>query len=193
MNNQKNFRVINKTEKKIIVDSLSKISSKIFSIINDIEYELFISFNILSSKNQFPSIYLIPNNLKHTLDNIELKININSAGIYFGFIKRNQFFLSLEGAEFLYKLSSFSEGNYIYVNNHGEKSILYGNKILKEMIVKISPNLKKRDFLLVFNQSSELISIAQSEVDYIWIQNLNHENIVALNLVDRGYYLRKKQ
>ena len=101
--------------------------------------------------------------------------------------------LSLEGAEFLLNLNFFSERYQLIVNNDGEKAILYGNKILKKMIIKISNKLKKNDFLLVFNQSNELICIARSQVDFEDIQNIKTNEIIAFNLIDKGYYLRKKQ
>ncbi|MFX1277737.1 MAG: PUA domain-containing protein [Promethearchaeota archaeon] len=81
----------------------------------------------------------------------------------------------------------------MYVNDKGEKAILYGNIILKKMITNIHVNLKKKDFLLVFNQLNELIAIAQSQVDFEDIQNLEPNKSIAINLVDKGYYLRKKQ
>ena len=118
---------------------------------------------------------------------------IISAGIYFGFIKKNKFRLSLEGAEFLLNLHFFSERHLATVNNDGEKAILYGNQILRKMIVKISNKVKKNDFILVFNQSNELICIARSQVNFEDIRNLKNNDIIAFNLIDKGYYLRKKQ
>ena len=193
MKNLKNFRIINNTEKTIIINSLSKISPEISSILDKKDYKLFISFNDFSSKNKFPSLFLVPNNLTELFEKIEPNRNITSAGLYFGFIKKNRFMLSLEGAEFLLNLNFFSERYQLIVNNDGEKAILYGNKILKKMIIKISNKLKKNDFLLVFNQSNELISIAHSQVDFEDIQNLKPNEIIAFNLIDKGYYLRKKQ
>ncbi|TFG24717.1 MAG: hypothetical protein EU529_03220 [Promethearchaeota archaeon] len=193
MKNLKNFRIVNDTEKKIIINSLSKISTNILQILGKVEFKLFILLKDLSSKNKFPSIFLVPNNLREFLDTIEFNRNVDSAGLYFGFIKRNQFFLSLEGAEFLNNLNCFSEKDQIQVNDDGEKAILYGNKILKKMIIKISSNLGKKEFLLVFNRLNELIAIARSQIDYKTSQNLNITDLIALNLNDKGYYLRREQ
>ena len=192
MKNLKNFRIINDTEKTIIINSLSKISVNISPILDKIEFKLFILLNDLSSKNKFPSIFLVPNNLARIYNKIPNK-DLSSAGLYFGFLKKNHFFLSLEGAEFLLNQNVFSEKNKIYVNENGEKAILYGNKILKKMIINIHVNLKKNDFLLVFNQLNELVAIAQSQVDFDEIQNLKPNESIAINLVDKGYYLRRKQ
>jgi ribosome biogenesis protein Nip4 len=61
------------------------------------------------------------------------------------------------------------------------------------MVIQISTKLNKNDFLLIFNQNNELIAIAISKVDYNLYQRLNPNDLVALNLVDKGYYLRVKQ
>lgn len=193
MKDLKRFRIINEIENKIIIDSISEISPKISSILSEIDYKLFISFKRLPSEDKFPSIYLIPNDLAKTLNRYKLENNINSAGLYFGFIKRNKFLLGLEGSEFLYKLNLFSEKYKVSLNIDGEKSVLYGNNITKKMILNISHDLKKNNLVLVFNQVNELISIANIKADYSTIQNFKPTEVIALNLVDKGYYLRKKQ
>lgn len=189
------FQKINENEKKIIEGSISKISPKISMFLKKLQQHFYISFKNLDSKKDYPTIHLVPSNLTEIMNTVTpmLNANIISAGLYFGFIKNNQFFLSLEGAEYLFKEGVFLENNLMQVNEDGEKSILYGNNVLKTMIAKISPSVKKNDFLLVFNQKSELIAIARSQLDYFSIENLNPKAIVALNLIDKGYYLRKKQ
>lgn len=193
MNSKKNFRIINKTEKKIISKSLAEIEPKILSFLNEREFALFISFNKLFPNTNYPTIYLISDYLINVIDNFSSEISIISAGIYFGFIKRNKFLLSLEGVEFLHKIKAFSDKNFIVVNDKGEKAILYGNRIIKEFISKIPDKLKKNNFLLTFNQLNELLSIANSQVDASQYYNLKSNDLVALNLIDKGYYLRLKQ
>ncbi|TFG02530.1 MAG: hypothetical protein EU540_01345 [Promethearchaeota archaeon] len=193
MKNLKNFRIINNTEKTIIINSLSRISRDILTIFERNDYMLFIGLNEKGLTNDFPIIFLVPTYLKNTIDKLGEKESIVSAGIYFGFIKKNQFRLSLEGAEFLLNLNLFPENHLAIVHNKGEKAILYGNHLLAKMIIKISNEVKKNDFLLVFNPSNELICIARSQVEFEEFQNLKANEIVAFNLIDKGYYLRKKQ
>ena len=187
------FRVVNKIEKRIIIDSLSTIAPKILRILEKKKFNYFISFYESGVKVKFPLIFLLQNHFLKIIDKLEPKANIISAGVYFGFIKKNNFLLSVEGAEFLQNLNSFPERNLVIVNNNGEKAILYGNKIIKKMIVQLSNEVKKNDFLLIFNEKNELISIALSQVGFKEYQNLNHNEIIALNLIDKGYYLRRKQ
>jgi len=189
----KKFREINETERDIINKSALKISTKILSVLKKIDYKIYIDLVNKTSKNNYPSIFLIPNNLTKNLVKFQQDISVNSVGLYFGFIKKGEFYVSLEGAEFLLKSGCFSKNQELYVNRSGEKSILYGNRISKSMIEKIPTGLLKNAFLLVFNLTNELIAIAKSQVNYVSYENLNLKDPIAINLVDKGYYLRKKQ
>jgi len=191
--NVRKFRIINKIEKNIITNSISNISHKAPLALDNIEFSLFISFNPISLEDNFPSIYLIPNNLAKTVINVEQETDVCSAGVYFGFIKIDQFYLSLEGAEFLYRLKLFPKNTQLISNDEGEKSILYGNSIFKKNITKIPQTLKKNELLLVFNRSKELIALSLCQVNHSKSQELNPNEKIALNLVDKGYYLRIKQ
>ena len=119
--------------------------------------------------------------------------NIIAAGIYFGFIKKGIFHLSLEGVEFLRNHQILPNSNKITINEKGEKSILYGNDILKSAITIMPPELKKNNLLAVFNQKNEIIALARATIDSSSFQNLKSNQKIAQNLVDKGYYLRKKQ
>jgi ribosome biogenesis protein Nip4 len=191
--NIRNFRLINEIEKKIINDSISKISPEIIPVLEYNKLSLFISFNPISLGDQLPHIYLIPNDLTKTVVNVEQETEVCSAGVYFGFIKIDQFYLSLEGTEFLYSLNIFPKNTRLISNDEGEKAILYGNNILKKYITKIPQTLKKNELVLILNNSKELISLALCQVNYSKSQALNPNNIIAQNLIDKGYYLRKKQ
>jgi len=193
MNDLANFRQINSFEKKIILRSLSTNSSKILQILDELYYFLYISFQQKQTKNNYPVIFLITYDQKKYLDLINVKNLVHSVGLYFGFIKRSVFFLSLEGAEFLYKNEIFSEFQQLSLNKKGEKSILYGNDILKENVIIFSPNLRKDDFLVIKNTQNEIIAIAKSLINKQDLKILNPRDKIALNLVDKGYYLRKSQ
>jgi len=187
------FRLINKIEKKIIVDSLLKLSLVILPYFEKNDYRLYISLNRLEVETKFPSIYLISRDQGNLLEKI-LKVEIVcSAGVHFGFIKKGIFNLSLEGVEFLHNQDKIPKSKQIIVNKEGEKSILYGNNILKKMVIMMPLELKKNAFLVVFNQNQDIIAIAKSLIDYKSYQNFDSNKITALNLIDKGYYLRKKQ
>jgi len=193
MNGLENFRQISSFEKKIILDSLSTTSSKILQFLNELRYFLYISFRQVETRDNYPVVFLLTIDQKRFLELINGNRAIHSGGLYFGFIKRDNFLLSIEGAEFLYKNKIFPEFQQIFLNNKGEKSFLYGNNISKKMIDKFPPKLKKKDFLLVLNNLNEILGISQSRCDSQIIQTLNSKDIVANNLNDKGIYLRKAQ
>ena len=193
MNDSKNFRRINNYERNIIANSLSQISLKFISLLDEKFYDLYILLNPPIIKgNQLP-IYLIKPTHEDLKELIQLTSYISSIGLYFGFIKKGFFFLSLEGAEFLYRNKYILEKNQIIVNIQGEKSVLYGNNILKEMVSNFSMELKINDLVVVLNELKEIIAIAIIKVDGNEFYNLESDDIIALNLIDKGYYLRKKQ
>jgi len=193
MNDLENFRQINEIEKKIIIQSLSKISPNIFQFIIRSKKMLYISLKKGNSKTFYPSIYLTSKYFQKEIDKIEFNDKIYSVGLFLGFIKRGRFYISLEGTEFLYKKGILSDIKYIYVNKKGEKSILYGNDILKNWVTKTPLNLQKQDFLLIFNKLNEILAIAYSEVESKILQQLKPNDVVATTLNDKGFYLRKKQ
>ena len=187
------FRSINKIEKSIIDDSLLKISSEVGSFLIKMGYKFYVSVSDEQTENTFPLIYLVAEDKSKILEERLKFENIHSAGIYFGFIKKGIFYLSLEGVEFMYNHQILPDKNKITISEEGEKSILYGNDILKSVITMIPPELKKNNLLAVFNHKNEIIAIARTMIDSNSFQNLKSNQKVAQNLVDKGYYLRKNQ
>ena len=187
------FRLINKIEKSIINSSLLKFSSEVLSYFKKKDSRLYIFINDEQKKGEFPLIYLVSCENSTILEEKIKNENINTAGIYFGFIKKGIFHLSLEGAEFFLDENLIPIQFILSVTNKGEKAILYGNPIIKRMIFNIPSDLQKDTILLVINESRKLIALARSEIDYSNYNLLNQGDLVAKNLVDKGYYLRKKQ
>ncbi|MFX1278964.1 MAG: hypothetical protein ACFFA3_06065 [Promethearchaeota archaeon] len=193
MKQLKAFRKVNTFEKSIIVDTLNRVIQDSELIIKKIQDRLYISFDSVFIKNLNPSIYLIPSDYTDLIERFYAGLQISSAGLYFGFIKKEDFRLSLEGAEYLVKREDCFKEKILVVNSKGEKSIFYGNDIYKEEIVKIPTKLKIGDLLIIYNSIQELCAIAQSLVDIKIFKDLKPNSKIALNLVDKGYYLRKKQ
>jgi ribosome biogenesis protein Nip4 len=193
MNESSNFRKINNIECKIISESLAKISPEILNFLKESKIELYITKIELSLKANYLKVFLVKDNFLKNINLNGYRDNIYLINLYFGFIKKSIFYLSLDGAEFLYKQGNLSDLKNIHLNDKGEKSVLYGNNILKNMVVKTSLNLKKGDFLLVFNEFDEILAIAQSKVDIFTLKDSNSNDIIAINLNDKGIYLREKQ
>ena len=193
MKDTNRFRQINQIERNTINKSLSQISTEFCSILEDKEHNLYIAIKLHDMKDNFPSVYLVPSRLTKIINRIQKVTIINSAGLFFGFIKKGQFYISIEAIEFLNIFYHFTAGQEVIVNQDGEKSVLYGNKISKMMISEIDPNIKKGDLIFIFNISRELIAIGKSQIFYSEFQDLDSNEKVALNLIDKGYYLRKQK
>ena len=193
MKDFENFRHINHHEKEIISNSILRLSSSLLPFFENNERFFYISINKQTSRNRFPQIYLVSEEFKRFLKNLISYDNICSAGLYFGFIKRGKFFISIEGAEFLYLQELFPKSLRVYVNERGEKSVLYGNNILKKMLIMKAFDFKKKDLLLILNKSNEIIAIGQSQVEGEQIHNLKPLDLIAVNLNDKGTYLRENQ
>lgn len=187
------FRQINQFERKIIETSISEISLKVLSILENENKRFHILLNDHGPDSRYPLVFLVSSHLTKIIDKMTAINKIESTGLYFGMIKKGKFYLSLEGTEFLFNHDCFLDEQVIIINKSGEKAILYGNKILKRMLREIPQNLKKNNFLLFFNESHELLSIGNSLVDYNESQKIDSNGVIAHNLVDKGYYLRRKQ
>ena len=53
--------------------------------------------------------------------------------------------------------------------------------------------MKIGELLLIFNQENELIAISKAQIEYNTWESLKSKDIIAQTLLDKGYYLRKKQ
>ena len=193
MRDLNNFRPINEIEKSIINTSLQKFSVEILSYIKQEKYRIYILDNDENKNTSFPLIFLVSYKNSIILEENLKSERVSSAGIYFGFIKKGEFYLSLEGAEFFFKNNRIQDRNILRLNNKGEKAVLYGNPVVKSMVAGISSDLKKNIVMLVVNELREVLALARSEIDFSKYKLLKQGDLVAINLTDKGYYLRRKQ
>ena len=190
MRDFRTFRLLDAIENRIIHTALNQISPNIALFIEKRSLSLFV---LVPEPNERHQVYLISEEIRKLILSFQNNVNITSAGIFIGFISRNTFFLSLEGAEFFLNENIIPDQNILNVSNEGEKAILYGNPIIKKMVFSIPLDLQKNAILLILNESRELIALARSEIDHTNYKLLNQGDLVAINLIDKGYYLRRKQ
>jgi len=193
MNETRIFRRINAVEIKIIANSINTISTKLLRIFENLKDLLYILINKNDSETDYPSIYLTTEKHQKILNNAKLFNKIYDAGLYFGFIKRGKFYFSIESVEYIYKNGIFTEFKLINLNENGERSFLYGNNILKKMVRKSPNTLEKEDFLLILNKFDEIIGLGISRVNNEILSNLKPNDVFAINIKDKGEYLRRSQ
>jgi len=191
------IRKINKIEKKIVLNTFSEISGEVKSFFNENQNHFYVVIFKDDNTNNYPGIFFVSNSLIETFEKLESKSKAISLGIFFGFIKRGQLYLSIEGAEFLDIKNLIPMKRKFNVNKNLERSILYGNDITKSMI-KTSffdniVSLKEGNLVFIFNTNDEFLCISKMRKNGIEFKNVEGNKIVFQNLIDKGYYLRKHQ
>lgn len=185
MKNTIKFRMINEIEKELINSTLVKILSHP----NNFTMKLYMLF----TEDKNPSIYSVSDKLDQELQNFTNYDVLISTGLYFGFIKKGIFFISLEAIDYLYNNNQLVNKLFLTVNVNGEKAVLYGNDVQKKFIAKEPDDFTESDFIVVLNENRELLALGISKVSYFEYQNLDQEHKVVKTLIDKGSYLRRKQ
>ncbi len=192
MKPQNKFRPINAAEKEIIQTSLLKFNPNLLNLLNK-EFFTYISINFIWKTQNYPLLYLISHKQRDFTENFGNLECIYSAGLYMGFIKQGKFLISLEFFEFLKQRGLLINEKKITVKERGERSILYGNDLSYGMITKASQDIKKDDEILIVNQQNEILAIGKYVLENEDLSDLQAIDKVAINIIDKGYYLRKKQ
>lgn len=133
------------------------------------------------------SFYLIPPNWLQILDRDFKSFTPLSLGLWLGDLVEGKFKLSLPALERVQEYTS----NRLIVSRHGAESFTYGRSILKESVIKIEPSLLRGQRVLILNESSECLGLAALSVDAYKIGRLAKDRLVAKNLVDIGWYIRR--
>ena len=193
MTNTRTFRKINITETSMITTTFNAVSLDLSPILEDIKNLLYILINNSTTQKDYPSIYLITDEQQKLINENNIINRIYAAGLYLGFLKKGIFYFSIEGVEYLYKNGIFTDFKQLHLTKGGEKAFLYGNNILKKMVRKSPTNLKEKDFLLVLNENDEIVGLGISRVNNETISKLKPNDVYAINISDKGLYLRRKQ
>ena len=193
MTNTRTFRKINTTETSMITTTFNAVSLELSPILEDIKNLLYILINNSTTQKDYPSIYLITSEQQKSFNKINIINRIYAAGLYFGFLKKGIFYFSIEGVEYLCKNGIFTDFKQLHLTKGGEKAFLYGNNILKKMVRKSLANLNEKDFLLILNDIGEIVGLGISRVNNEILSNLKPSDVYAINIKDKGQYLRRKQ
>lgn len=187
------FRKLNKNEKKIVKDSLHNISDKIWEYFLEEQYEIYIKISESKKNKTSLELFLVPQQLEPEINKIKNLTTINFTGIPLGFIKNKRLFLSLETAELLFNLHKIDPRIILILNENGEKSVLYGNLIKKSMILEISSEVQANRIVFLINKNQEFLGLGLLKINYEKYRKLKNNDNIALNLVDKGSYLRRDQ
>ena len=133
------------------------------------------------------SYYLIPNKwVESVLEGFE-HFDIRLLGLWLGDFTKGRMRLSLPILEQLSKLTE----NIMVVSTQGAELFTYGRSILKEGVINLRPSLKRGQRVIVKDQDGNVLGLAQLVVDAFMRTRIGKEKLVAKNLVDIGWYIRR--
>ena len=81
--------------------------------------------------------------------------------------------------------------NVIVVSSRGAEAFTYGKSILKESVKQLPRHLKRGTRVIVVNEEDECLGIASLAMDAIRVGRLSPDKLVAKNLADIGWYIRR--
>ncbi|MFW9953766.1 MAG: PUA domain-containing protein [Candidatus Thorarchaeota archaeon] len=133
------------------------------------------------------SFYLMPAQWTGLISEDLEDFDIRLVGLWVGTLKKGKLRLSLP---ILSKLAGVTE-NIIVVSKQGAELFTYGRSILKEGVVSLKPSLKRGQRVIVQDERGNVIGLAMLVVDGFMKNRIGREKLVAKNLIDIGWYIRR--
>ena len=133
------------------------------------------------------SIYLVPREWVRIIESTISGLDVYSLGLWFGDAHQDRLRLSLPILNPLAELTS----NLIHVERIAAESFTYGRSIIKESVIDVDQSLKRRQRVIILNEIDEVLGLAELAVDAARIPYLKAEDLVAKNLIDIGWYIRR--
>ena len=188
------FNFATKTQIQIIKTGLDHISANIWNELGKEPFNIYIKI-----RKPVIHIFLVRHEDVKFLKDIKTELGkfIEHSGIYFGFIKEEEFKISLEGSEFLWMdVAPRRELNLkkITVTEAAAKGFLYGNNIQPNSFLKSPEILNRKDLVFVFDPLSRFLGIGYIFKKYApkkTRKTIEPPAIELRNLIDYGYYIRR--
>ncbi len=142
---------------------------------------------VVMEHNETKSFYLVPSAWAEIVREGFTNFDIRLLGTWLGDLSRDKLRLSLPILE---QISNLTE-NFMIVSKHGAELFTYGRSILKEGVVSLKPSLKRGQRVIVKDQKGNVLGLALLAVDGFMRTRIGKEKLVAKNLVDIGWYIRR--
>lgn len=160
----------------------------------DIEFGAGVTKSILGdrvpvtmSKGSTRIYYMIPTEWMTTLTEVAEVLDIQFIGKELGSIDKGRFRLSLHILNELTELTH----SFIIVSRQGAEAFSYGRSIIRQSVLELDKFLVRGQRVLVLNENRECIGIAALSVDASKLNRLGADRLVAKNLVDIGWFIRR--
>ena len=111
-----------------------------------------------------------------------------SLGLFLGQIVKGKYEISMDIAE---KLFAEARRNAIMINDHASALFLYGRDVMAKSILKTYPPLSRT--VVVVNKLEDFLGLCKLTVKPKELLSgiLRENEIVCLNVIDKGWFLRK--
>jgi ribosome biogenesis protein Nip4 len=160
----------------------------------DIEFGAGVTKSILGervpvtmSKGSTRIFYMIPTQWMTTLTEAAEVLDIQFIGKELGSIDKGRFRLSLHILNEMIELTQ----SFIIVSRQGAEAFSYGRSIIRQSVLELDKSLVRGQRVLVLNENRECIGIAALSVDASKLNRLGADRLVAKNLVDIGWFIRR--
>lgn len=175
------FRKANEKETMLINFTMAEFGKDIPSKILENE-------KILISQNRGKKVFLVSKEVYQQFLHVKKNEIPYFIGVNIGKIEKNKRFkLSVEG---IHEVGKHTKKKVI-VSDKGEQFVLYGHSILKKSVLRIPKNLKKGSNVIIVNVYGDPIGLGRLHVNSEKIHQLKDEDLIVINVLDMGWYLRK--
>ena len=142
---------------------------------------------VVMSKGSTRIFYAIPTDWMTIISEDYETLDIQFIGKELGSIDKGRFRLSLQ---IISDLASLTE-SFIVVSRQGAEAFTYGRSIIRQSVVELNSSLVRNQRVLVLNENRECLGIAALSVDASKLKRLGADRLVAKNLVDVGWFIRR--
>jgi ribosome biogenesis protein Nip4 len=142
---------------------------------------------VTMSKGSTKIFYAIPTDWMSRLTELAESLDIQFIGKEIGSVDKSRFRLSLH---ILSELTELTE-SFIIVSKRGAEAFTYGRSIIRESVVELNTSLVRGQRVLVLNEDRECLGIAALSLDGNKLNRLAADRLVAKNLVDVGWFIRR--
>lgn len=133
------------------------------------------------------TFYAIPTKWMSSLTELTESLDIQFIGKQLGSVEKGRFRLSLQILGDMVEMTD----SFIIVSRQGAEAFTYGRSIIRQSVLELNPSLVRGQRVLVLNENKECLGIAALSVDASKLQRLGADKLVAKNLVDIGWFIRR--
>ncbi|MHA2395067.1 MAG: hypothetical protein ACXAC0_00035 [Candidatus Thorarchaeota archaeon] len=142
---------------------------------------------VTMSRGSTKIFYTIPTDWMSILTDTAEILDMQFIGKELGSIDKGRFRLSLQILDELTELTD----SYIIVSRQGAEAFTYGRSIIRESVLELNSALARGQRVLVLNENRECLGIAALSIDASKLNRLGADRLVAKNLIDIGWFIRR--